>query len=68
MDAARDGRSGGSGLGLSIDRAVYARLGGRVSAANGASGGARFEVRLPVSDSARPQRLDDAELSGSGTP
>jgi signal transduction histidine kinase len=53
VDPARDARSGGSGLGLSIVRAVVERHGGTVSAANGPLGGARFEVHLParVSDS-----------------
>ena len=48
VDPARDARSGGSGLGLSIVRAVVEQHGGRVSASNGTMGGARFELRLPV--------------------
>jgi signal transduction histidine kinase len=49
-DASRTGTPipSGSGLGLSIVQAIVERHGGRVSATNGASGGARFEVLLPA--------------------
>ncbi|MEO7190880.1 MAG: HAMP domain-containing sensor histidine kinase [Vicinamibacterales bacterium] len=38
----------GSGLGLSIVQAIVVRHGGTVRASNGASGGARVEIRLPM--------------------
>jgi len=43
----RGDSGGGSGLGLSIVRAVAASHGGTVDAESSASGGARFVVRLP---------------------
>jgi signal transduction histidine kinase len=48
LEDARDRDSGGSGLGLSIVREVATLHRGTVGVADGALGGARFEVRLPA--------------------
>jgi signal transduction histidine kinase len=45
---------GGSGLGLAIVRAVAVRHGGSVEVGAGASGGARFTVRLPTTAASPP--------------
>jgi signal transduction histidine kinase len=51
-DAARAGTSGrsGSGLGLSIVRAIVVRHGGEIRASNGPNGGATFTMLLPAAD------------------
>ena len=49
LDDARARASGGGGLGLAIVREIATAYGGSVTAAQGALGGARFVVRLPVS-------------------
>jgi two-component system phosphate regulon sensor histidine kinase PhoR len=48
VDKARSRESGGTGLGLSIVKHLVDLLGGRVSAANRAGGGAVFTVSLPA--------------------
>ena len=50
VDASRAGTAvpSGSGLGLSIVRAIIERHGGTVTAANGPDGGALFELHLPA--------------------
>jgi two-component system, OmpR family, sensor kinase len=82
-DGSRSRESGGSGLGLAIVRAIVLKHGGSVAAANGATGGAVFTIRLPLSaassaqapgtptqPSARPPRDEPARrLAGErGTP
>jgi signal transduction histidine kinase len=49
VDVSRTGTPvpSGSGLGLSIVRAIVERHGGAINVGNGASGGARFEIVLP---------------------
>ena len=48
IDQARPSGSAGSGLGLSIVKAIVERHGGRVAAAAAAGGGAQFDVVLPA--------------------
>jgi two-component system OmpR family sensor kinase len=56
-DSSRSRESGGSGLGLSIVRAILLKHGGTVGVAHGPNGGAVFSVRLPViSEVASPGR------------
>lgn len=47
-DPARSRETGGSGLGLTIVKALIEAHGGKVSVANGVKGGAIFSIRLPL--------------------
>jgi signal transduction histidine kinase len=61
-DAARAGTRipSGSGLGLSIVRAIVIRHGGAIRASNGAAGGAVFEILLPAADHSGRQPMHAA--------
>jgi len=48
VDHARTRARGGSGLGLSICKSIVEAHGGKISAANGPSGGLRFDIELPL--------------------
>jgi signal transduction histidine kinase len=61
-DQARTGTASGSGLGLSIVRAIVQRHGGTVTAANAPGGGAMFEFLLP----AQHQAADEPKSSATG--
>lgn len=54
-EASRSRATGGSGLGLSIVKALVELHGGTVTARNHKAGGALFEVRLPLGDHAITQ-------------
>ena len=48
LDASRNRRTGGAGLGLAIARGLVEAHGGHIAIADSPRGGARLEVRLPV--------------------
>jgi signal transduction histidine kinase len=51
-DTSRQARTGGSGLGLTIVRAIVEAHGGRIRAENASQGGARFIFSLPIAEQA----------------
>ena len=51
-DTSRQVRTGGSGLGLTIVRAIVAAHGGTIRAENASQGGARFIFSLPIAEQA----------------
>ena len=51
-DTSRQVRTGGSGLGLTIVRAIVEAHGGTIRAENASQGGARFIFSLPIADQA----------------
>ncbi len=63
LDEARDRDSGGSGLGLAIVRELAVAHGATITVADGALGGARFEVRFPS-----PSDRDAEPFSGTSGP
>ncbi|MEU9961649.1 HAMP domain-containing sensor histidine kinase [Streptomyces sp. NPDC050982] len=56
LDEARTRDDGGAGLGLAIARDVAVRHGGSLTVRDAPTGGALFELRLPLAQSARPDR------------
>ncbi|GII29297.1 hypothetical protein Pmi06nite_27390 [Planotetraspora mira] len=57
LDAARDRRNGGAGLGLAIAMEIVRTHGGTLDVDDAAAGGARFVVRLPAAVSPEEERL-----------
>jgi signal transduction histidine kinase len=56
-DSARASSDGGAGLGLAIAQWIVDRHGGSIIATNRPSGGARFEIRLPLNSASEPGNL-----------
>ena len=64
MDASRNRRTGGVGLGLAIVRQAVAREGGTVTLANRAGGGLRAEVTLSRREGCLAQEPRDGMAAG----
>ncbi len=58
----------GVGLGLAISSGIVNDLGGRLTARNGETGGAVFEVQLPILGKARPEQTGFDGAAAGGTP
>lgn len=56
VDVSRSRQGGGSGLGLSITRAIIAAHGGSMTASHSPLGGLRWSIRLPLADGATRSR------------
>jgi two-component system sensor histidine kinase BaeS len=66
VDHARTRARGGSGLGLSICKSIVEAHGGKIGAANGLTGGLRFEIELPLTTSEK-QRMREHDDETSDT-
>ena len=60
------GSAGGSGLGLAVVRSIVAQHGGEVRVEDGAGGGARFVVELPLAGAQPASPTDRAEAAPVG--
>lgn len=61
-DASTTRRKGGAGLGLSIVKSIVGAMGGRIGVTSRASGGAQFEVWLPLEPVAEPEKAAPREI------
>ncbi|WP_329337120.1 sensor histidine kinase [Streptomyces sp. NBC_01352] len=58
---------GGRGLGLALVRQAVSRHEGALTVAEADGGGAEFEVRLPLGDGGRPERVSEGAVPIGGT-